>query len=72
MLSQTLQGRVRDGLASRRAEDAVPPRVHYRLTALGLSLEQPLAALREWAELHMPEIDDAIQGLGPLDGALPG
>lgn len=58
MLSQTLQALTADGLATRRVETCVPPRVHYRLTALGLSLDEPLAALREWAERHMPEIDE--------------
>jgi DNA-binding HxlR family transcriptional regulator len=59
MLSTTLQGLVRDGLASRRVEPTVPPRVHYSLTGLGLSLEKPLAVLRAWAEEHMVEIDRA-------------
>ncbi|MEV1027068.1 helix-turn-helix domain-containing protein [Streptomyces sp. NPDC050264] len=57
MLSVTLQSLVRDGLVVRRVEPTVPPAVHYRLTDLGLSLEEPLAALRVWAETHMPEID---------------
>lgn len=57
MLSTTLRSLVLDGLVARRVEDAVPPRVHYRLTDLGLSLERPLAALRDWAEEHMGEID---------------
>ncbi|MEB8340813.1 winged helix-turn-helix transcriptional regulator [Streptomyces endophyticus] len=57
MLSVTLQSLARDGLVARRVEPTVPPAVHYRLTALGLSLEEPLAALRGWAETHMPEID---------------
>ncbi|MGJ5762972.1 winged helix-turn-helix transcriptional regulator [Streptomyces galbus] len=57
MLSVTLQSLVRDGLVARRVEPTVPPAVHYRLTDLGLSLETPLAALRVWAETHMPEID---------------
>ncbi|MFC9873396.1 winged helix-turn-helix transcriptional regulator [Nocardia salmonicida] len=57
MLSVTLHSLIRDGLATRRVEPTVPPRVHYRLTELGLSLEIPLAALRAWAEAHMPEID---------------
>ncbi|WP_097272815.1 winged helix-turn-helix transcriptional regulator [Streptomyces sp. TLI_55] len=57
MLSVTLQSLVRDGLVARRVEPTVPPAVHYRLTALGLSLEAPLSALRDWAERHMPEID---------------
>jgi DNA-binding HxlR family transcriptional regulator len=59
MLSVTLQNLVADGLVARRVEHTVPPRVHYRLTPLGLSLEVPLAALRDWAETHMPEIDRA-------------
>ena len=58
MLSVTLHSLVRDGLVARRVEPTVPPRVHYRLTELGLSLEIPLAALRTWAEEHMAEIDD--------------
>lgn len=57
MLSVTLHSLIRDGLATRRVEPTVPPRVHYQLTELGLSLEIPLAALRAWAEVHMAEID---------------
>ncbi|WP_121702151.1 winged helix-turn-helix transcriptional regulator [Streptomyces sp. BBFR25] len=59
MLSATLQGLARDGLVGRRVEATVPPRVYYRLTPLGLTLEEPLAALREWAETHMAEVDRA-------------
>ncbi|MET9295506.1 helix-turn-helix domain-containing protein [Streptomyces sp. NPDC003077] len=59
MLSTTLRNLVRDGLVERRVEPTVPPRVHYRLTALGLSLDGPLAAVRAWAEEHMAEIDRA-------------
>ena len=55
--SQTLRSLVGDGLVVRRVEPSVPPRVFYRLTPLGLSLEAPLAALRLWAEDHMAEID---------------
>ncbi|MGX5181545.1 winged helix-turn-helix transcriptional regulator [Streptomyces avermitilis] len=57
MLSVTLQSLARDGLVARRVEPTVPPRVYYRLTELGLSLEGPLGALRHWAERHMSEID---------------
>jgi DNA-binding HxlR family transcriptional regulator len=57
MLSVTLQSLVADGLAGRRVEPGVPPSVYYRLTDLGLSLEGPLAALRDWAEEHMVQID---------------
>ncbi|MFD9224630.1 winged helix-turn-helix transcriptional regulator [Streptomyces sp. NPDC060064] len=59
MLSVTLRGLTRDGLVDRRVEPTVPPRVYYRLTPLGLSLEGPLAAVRAWAEEHMAEIDRA-------------
>lgn len=61
MLSVTLQGLTRDGLVNRRVEASVPPRVYYGLTPLGLTLEEPLAMLREWAEEHMAEIDHANQ-----------
>jgi len=59
MLSQTLRSLERDGLVSRRVEPTVPPRVHYALTSLGRSLETRLAGLRDWAETHMPVVDDA-------------
>lgn len=59
MLSVTLRNLTRDGLVKRRVEPTVPPRVFYRLTGLGLSLEAALAGLRTWAEEHMAEIDSA-------------
>lgn len=59
MLSATLQSLTRDGLVARRVEPTVPPRVHYRLTDLGLSLEAALVVVRTWAEEHMAEIDRA-------------
>ncbi|MER7725281.1 helix-turn-helix domain-containing protein [Streptomyces sp. NPDC096323] len=57
MLSVTLRGLTHDGLVGRRVEPSVPPRVYYRLTPLGLTLVEPLAALRAWAEEHMAEVD---------------
>ncbi|MUN38643.1 winged helix-turn-helix transcriptional regulator [Actinomadura litoris] len=62
MLSVTLRNLARDGLVVRRVEPTVPPRVHYRLTDLGLSLEEVLAAVRDWAEEHMAEIDASGAG----------
>jgi len=61
MLSATLQDLTSDGLVARRVETSVPPRVHYSLTDLGRSLDEPLAVLRTWAEQHMTEIDCARQ-----------
>lgn len=59
MLAQTLRSLERDSLVGRRVEVSSPPRVHYRLTDLGDSLTEPIAALRDWAELNMARIDDA-------------
>ncbi|HEX7309209.1 helix-turn-helix domain-containing protein [Lentzea sp.] len=57
MLSSTLRSLTGDGLVARRVEPTVPPKVHYRLTPLGHSLEVHLAALRGWAEEHIGEIN---------------
>jgi DNA-binding HxlR family transcriptional regulator len=62
MLSVTLRSLTGDGLVARRVEPTVPPKVHYRLTDLGRSLEVPLAALRNWAEENMAAIDRARDG----------
>ncbi|WP_084361644.1 winged helix-turn-helix transcriptional regulator [Herbiconiux solani] len=62
MLAQTLRSLERDTLVARRVEATTPPRVHYRLTDLGYSLTEPIAALRDWAELHMAQIDAANAG----------
>jgi DNA-binding HxlR family transcriptional regulator len=58
-LAQTLRTLERDSLVARRVEETSPPRVHYQLTDLGVSLTGPLAALRVWAEHHMAQVDDA-------------
>ncbi|MFD8708328.1 winged helix-turn-helix transcriptional regulator [Kitasatospora sp. NPDC059648] len=59
MLAQTLRSLERDGLVSREVHPVVPPRVEYRLTELGHTLEGPLAAVREWAEQHINEVERA-------------
>lgn len=56
VLSQTLRTLERDGLVTRRAYAEIPPRVEYALTPLGLTLCDPLAAIRDWAETHIHEI----------------
>ncbi len=43
MLTQTLRSMERDGLVSRRVVDRVPPHVEYELTALGMTLTEPLS-----------------------------
>jgi DNA-binding HxlR family transcriptional regulator len=59
MLTSTLRSLERDGLVSRRIYPTVPPRVDYRLTALGETLTGPLFLLKQWAEAHVGEIDAA-------------
>ena len=49
--------------------DESPPRVEYELTRLGLTLREPLAAIRNWAEAHLPEIMAARERVdGHADG----
>ncbi|RSN17250.1 transcriptional regulator [Streptomyces sp. WAC 05977] len=59
MLTQTLRGLERDGLVTRTVHPTVPPKVEYTLTALGGTLTAPLAVIRDWAESHINEINDA-------------
>lgn len=59
MLTQTLRGLERDGLVTRTVHPTVPPKVEYTLTELGSTLTSPLAVIRDWAESHINEINDA-------------
>ena len=59
MLTQTLRGLERDGLATRTVHAEVPPRVVYELTDLGRSLITPLAALDSWAREHIAAVEAA-------------
>jgi DNA-binding HxlR family transcriptional regulator len=56
MLTQTLRGLERDGLVHRHAYATIPPKVEYQLTPLGQSLEDVIAAVRQWAYTHIDEI----------------
>lgn len=56
MLTQTLRGLERDGLATRHVFPTKPPSVEYRLSPLGRSILMPLASLVEWAEHNYPTI----------------
>ena len=50
MLTQTLRSLQRDGLVERTVYPTTPPMVDYRLTSLGRSALEPLAALIVWAD----------------------
>lgn len=56
MLTQSLRDLQRDGLVSRHVHPTQPPSVEYRLTSLGRSLLEPLAALVRWADVNHDKI----------------
>ncbi len=59
MLTQTLRELERDGLVTRHVFPTKPPKVEYRLSAVGLSVLTPLAGLIAWAENTYGEIREA-------------
>lgn len=59
MLTLTLRGLERDGLATRTVYPTIPPRVDYELTPLGRTLRGPLGAIADWARTHRPAIEKA-------------
>ena len=61
MLTQTLRELERNGIVRRTVFPEVPPHVEYELTALGHTLSEPIAAVRNWAEEHIPEVSMAQQ-----------
>jgi DNA-binding HxlR family transcriptional regulator len=63
MLTQTLRQLAADGFITRTQYPTIPPQVDYELTDLGRSLAEPIAALREWTETHINEIERARRNL---------
>ena len=51
-LSRTLKEMEHDGLVERIDYREIPPRVDYRLTPIGASLEPVLGAMHDWAVRH--------------------
>ena len=66
MLTQTLRGLEDDGIVQRKIYPVVPPRVEYSLTPLGRSLKEPLNAICQWAEKHLPELEAARARAGKV------
>lgn len=56
MLVQTLRRLEHNGLVERRPIRARPAGVEYRLTALGVSLLEPIGMLSRWAETHADDV----------------
>lgn len=59
MLTQTLRSMEREGLVTRTVHPVVPPKVEYRLTALGLGLSAAFCGVWMWAEKHLAEVEEA-------------
>lgn len=59
MLTQSLRNLERDGMVTRHVFPTKPPSVEYRLSALGISVLEPLAGLVKWAEGNHSAIRDA-------------
>ena len=59
MLTQTLRDLERNGLVQRVVYPVIPPHVEYSLTPLGQTLIEPIRALRQWAEAHVQEMEQA-------------
>jgi DNA-binding HxlR family transcriptional regulator len=61
MLTQTLRNLEQRGIVERKIMPTVPPAVEYSLSPLGTTLIPLMAALRQWAEEHMDEVERAEQ-----------
>ncbi len=59
MLTTTLRILERDGFCTRKVFPTVPPRVEYKLTALGRDLLVPVKALGDWAIANRERVDAA-------------
>ena len=59
MLTQTLRTLERDGLLTRTVTPSVPVTVTYELTELGSSLQRVIHGLKDWAESHMAQVQEA-------------
>jgi len=61
MLTQTLRQMERDGLLMRTVHPVVPPKVEYKLTALGLSLGTAFCGVWIWAADHLEQVEASRQ-----------
>jgi DNA-binding HxlR family transcriptional regulator len=64
MLTQTLRMLEERGLIQRTVYPVVPPRVEYRLTELGESINEPLQHLCEWTADHGKALERAVARRG--------
>ncbi len=69
-LTQALRRLERNGLVTRRVIAASPVAVEYSITPLGLTLQQPFAALYAWAVSHGSEVAQAQTAFDRRIGSL--
>jgi DNA-binding HxlR family transcriptional regulator len=60
MLTQTLRRLEEHGLVDRKVYPVVPPRVEYRLTEMGTSINEPLAEICAWTVKHGPQLQRLV------------
>ena len=71
MLTQTLRSLERDGLVTRTVHAEVPPRVEYKLTTAGRTLQAPLKALEQWAIDHFGDLEHSRAAYDTARSVLP-
>lgn len=64
VLTQTLRNLEQRGIVERKVTPTNPPAVEYSLSPLGTTLIPLMAMLRQWAEEHMEEVEQARQAYG--------
>ncbi|HYW13152.1 MAG TPA: helix-turn-helix domain-containing protein [Longimicrobium sp.] len=69
MLTKTLRQLERDGLVTRRVYPEVPPRVEYRLTERGHTLNEATCALWLWVEANTDAVQQARRAYDQKAGA---
>jgi DNA-binding HxlR family transcriptional regulator len=69
MLTQTLRHMERDGLIMRTVHPVVPPKVEYRLTALGMSLGAAFCGVWIWAAENLNQVENARSAFDKKSGA---
>lgn len=70
MLTQTLRRLEKDGLVDRTVHAQMrPPQVEYSLTELGVTVTEPLEAMRHWTEQHLPDVRAARRRFEELEPA---
>ena len=62
MLTAQLKELEADGLIERHVYPEVPPRVEYKLSSKGRSLERILLLMSAWGEEHRPKDSEVNQG----------